>query len=405
MASPDSALPLILEGLEIPESAYDKAESRYDDLGRFLCREGSRVEHLDPYVFPQGSFLLGTVIRPLGEDEEYDLDLGCSLRIGVSKSTHSQKQLKELIGLELEDYRKERQILGELDPKRRCWRLAYQDKLAFHMDVVPCIPERGGEVGLIKEAMIGRGTEETLANEVADRAVSITDTELPSYPAISQLWLLSNPQGYGRWFQSRVELAKPVRDQILMEKRAEVDPVPNNRRKAPLQRVVQLLKRHRDMMFAEDPDPKPISVIITTLAARAYNGEGTVEVALANVLATMGDHVVPAGKQTADGRPVPRVANPVNPAEDFADKWPTKQGLELDLEGNFWKWLEEAQRDFRVLSDSRDAEGIEKRARRALGLSLDRRLLLEQLGASVAAPAVHVAPQRIVDPPPQWRGR
>jgi hypothetical protein len=57
MASPDSALPLILEGLEIPESAYDKAESRYDDLGRFLCREGSRVEHLDPYVFPQGSFL------------------------------------------------------------------------------------------------------------------------------------------------------------------------------------------------------------------------------------------------------------------------------------------------------------------------------------------------------------
>jgi hypothetical protein len=37
---------------------------------------------------------------------------------------------------------------------------------------------------------------------------------------------------------------------------------------------------HRDRMFENDPDGKPISVIITTLAARAYGGETDVYSAL-----------------------------------------------------------------------------------------------------------------------------
>lgn len=403
MPSASSAIPVVLDALEIPDSAYDKAESRYESVGKFFGREESSVGHLDPYVFPQGSFLLGTVIRPIGDGEEYDLDLGCSLRIGIDKTTHSQKYLKDLIGAELEQYRAERQIHNPLDPKRRCWRLAYKDELAFHMDVVPCIPERGSTVGLIKEAMIQRGTDQTLASEVADRAVSITDTELETYPVVSPVWLLSNPQGYARWFQSRVALAPTVRDRLLLEKRAEVDPIPENRRKAPLQRVVQLLKRHRSIMFAGDKEAQPISVIITTLAARAYTGEADVQNALAAVLATMGDYVEPAGKTTVDGLPVPRVANPVNPAEDFADKWDTEQGRTLNLEGNFKAWLAKAQRNFAYLSTSRDVDGLDKLAENSLGLSLDRDQLKESLGMSAVAPTVHIRSTPIVDPPKQWR--
>lgn len=43
-------------------------------------------------------------------------------------------------------------------------------------------------------------------------------------------------------------------------------------RESILQRIVQILKRHRDIMFNGDED-KPISIIITTLASRAYRGE------------------------------------------------------------------------------------------------------------------------------------
>ena len=57
-------------------------------------------------------------------------------------------------------------------------------------------------------------------------------------------------------------------------------------KKSPLQRVVQILKRHRDLMFNGD-ESKPISIIITTLAARAYNKETDVLDALVNVVNSM----------------------------------------------------------------------------------------------------------------------
>lgn len=52
----------------------------------------------DAHVFVQGSFALGTPIRPINDDDEYDLDFSCKLRECVSRDTHTQLQLKELVG-------------------------------------------------------------------------------------------------------------------------------------------------------------------------------------------------------------------------------------------------------------------------------------------------------------------
>ena len=71
--------------------------------------------------------------------EEYDLDLACSLRDGVTNQSHTKFELKTMIGTELELYRKAIGITSEVDEKHRCWRLDYQDELSFHMDIVPCI--------------------------------------------------------------------------------------------------------------------------------------------------------------------------------------------------------------------------------------------------------------------------
>ena len=53
-----------------------------------------------------------------------------------------------------------------------------------------------------------------------------------------------------------------------------------------MQRIVQILKRHRDVMFKDDKD-KPISIIITTLAANAYKGEDSLLEGLVNVISCM----------------------------------------------------------------------------------------------------------------------
>src|SRR5690554_519320 len=101
----NDVLKSILEKIEIPDGAYEKAERRYKDIGEWLHRSESKCVEYDPYVFSQGSFRLGTAIRP-DSDEEYDLDMGCNLQQGLSKSQITQEQLKAHIGYELELYRK-----------------------------------------------------------------------------------------------------------------------------------------------------------------------------------------------------------------------------------------------------------------------------------------------------------
>jgi hypothetical protein len=49
--------------------------------------------------------------------------------------------------------------------------------------------------------------------------------------------------------------------------------VPTYELKTPLQRAIQLLKRHRDVMFVDNLDVAPISMILTNLAGHAYGGE------------------------------------------------------------------------------------------------------------------------------------
>lgn len=70
----------IIESLELPDSAYEKAKSRYENVGEWLGRDESLCRGNAPHIFPQGSFRLGTVIRPLDESETYDLDLACNLQ-------------------------------------------------------------------------------------------------------------------------------------------------------------------------------------------------------------------------------------------------------------------------------------------------------------------------------------
>lgn len=333
----------IIELLELPGSAYEKAKDRYEDLGAWFDRDESLLKDNDIHIFPQGSFRLGTAIKPLDSEEEYDLDLACKVRTGISKSTHTQEQLKEMIGIELELYRKVRGIKSEKDEKRRCWRLEYQDSLSFHMDIVPCIPLDESISDLIYEDIHAKYIfDDNLAKDISSKSLSITDTENDNYPIIDSDWNISNPEGYALWVESRMNEVQGV--QLLLEK-AQVDKLPTFNQKTVLQRCIQLLKRHRDCMFKDNDDSKPISVIITTLSTYAYGGESDLSVALTNILKNMDKFI---------NKTKPRVTNPTRPEEDFADKWYDDDHKNLKLEDNFNLWLMAARRDFSSITGSDD---------------------------------------------------
>ena len=173
-------LEAIAKTIDIPDSAYDAAGRRYRDLFVWFARPGSLCAGFDPHIHAQGSFRLGTVNRPLGDDEAYDLDLACKLRQGVRKTTHTQEQVKALVGNDVKSYRKARHIDKPVQEKHRCWRLEYADDLSFHIDIVPCIPEEQTRQRLIEDAIIrAQSSDQALAKAIASLSVNITDDRLP----------------------------------------------------------------------------------------------------------------------------------------------------------------------------------------------------------------------------------
>jgi hypothetical protein len=110
--------------------------------------------------------------------------------------------------------------------------------------------------------------------------------------------------------------------------------VPNFVRRRPLQRAVQVLKRHRDIYFLDDLDVSPPSILITTLAALAYTGENGILDAVINI----GNNIE---KLIENRSGVWWVANPVAPLENFADKWATHP----ERRTRFLDWLLQLRRD------------------------------------------------------------
>lgn len=385
----------VAASVDIPETAYDKAEARYKDVAAWFGRPEAVCYQYDPHIYPQGSFRLGTVVA----GEEYDLDFGCRLRKGISKATHTQKQLKGFVGADMEAYRQARRIESALKEKHRCWRLQYQEDsgFKFHMDGVPSIPADDPQRQMITEAMVKYGSAEVLAQNVAKHAGSITDKNLPNYEHISLNWRISNSEGYALWFESRMKLAMPLLEKRAFEaKAAKVDDLPARKWKSPLQKCVQALKCHRDVMFAENPDGKPISIIITTLAATAYRGEQDVGSAMQNILATMGNFV---------NQQRPRVPNPVNPSEDFADKWYDSKYAHLNLEQNFYWWLQQAQEDFAKIGQSRDADFIAEQVREKFASTIDAGSLRDKLGLGAATIITTPKSHTIEAPAKPWMRR
>ena len=369
---------IVDDHLDIPKSYYEKAVARHKSLGEWLCRPQSKVAAFEPRVFPQGSFRHGTVTRPLSDTEEYDLDNVTSLL--MAKTTMTQRQLKELYGSEVRAYAKAHGMLAPLQEKARCWRLIYADEANFHLDTLPCVPEEDAVI----QALAANGAPP----ELAALAVAITDRRHPQYDQVTCTLLSSNPQGFAKWFETRTRPFAEMRLRQLVERRiyASVDDVPPYEWKTTLQRSIQILKRHRDVMFRKNPRVGPISMIITNLAAHAYGGEADVAAALTNIVDAMPQYVNLAR---------PRVPNPADPAEDYADKW----SREPSLEDNFWMWHTQVRADIArlpgVLSGSRLASDV----RRTFGVELTseetRRFGRDDHSATlpiaVSAPALHIA--------------
>lgn len=330
----------LVESLEISQTTQEKAENRYTSIGNWLSREDSKLSKFVPEFYSQGSIRLGTVIKPLTDDEEYDLDAVCLLNnLGVNSC--SQEQIKKLVGDELQLYIKANNFQKPLNEGKRCWTLEYADSAQFHMDILPSIPDEKGFRTMLENRHISMDSIETLHTSTA---IAITDNTMHNYRIIHHEWNKSNPKGYHEWFKERCKVTETKKftksfDSIAME---SVEEIPNQTYKLPLQKAIMILKRHRDMMFKDNGEHKPISIIITTLSARAYRGTESLKDTLDTIINGMQNEI------TCDTNKNCEVLNPINPSENFADKW-IKEPIKKE---NFFRWIEQLRKDYQLLVDT-----------------------------------------------------
>lgn len=290
-----------VEELDIPEQLQQAAEAAYRRVGGWL--EENLADDADWHVYPQGSMRLGTVVRP-SPDDEYDLDAVAKWEIEKDRVT--KQQLKDTVGDALAGFVDAH--LGAPGAATackeggRCWTLHFAEP--FHLDLLPAIPDP----------------------DALPHGIQITDRDL-------RLWQPSNPIAFADWFYERMGPGYlSAKTELAKRANVGVDDIPAWRVRTTLQRVVQVLKAHRNGFFAGELDQRPPSIIVTTLAALAFTGEKPLFDAVTDVAAGMAGHIERDG-----GRYI--VVNPVQSEENFADRW----GTDPERASKFFAWLDDLQ--------------------------------------------------------------
>ena len=250
-----------------------------------------------------------------------------------------------------------------------------------------------------------------------DTAISITHKENSSYA-----WSASDPHGYGEWFggKNADAFARVVVEQKqIIQRRASlvfesVDDVPDQLVRTPLQRSIQLMKRHRDIHFnrSETINYAPISIIITTLGAHLYAGETDTHTALLGIVGRFQGHAALVEGKAIDPtlatmgliQRLPDgtwyIANPVNPTENFADRWHEDDQARARA---FFSWVAALQKDLLNVQTSTNPRLLKESLSRTLGTAAVAKhfdVLAPSTGAVEPRPRIHIN-----SPAKPWRCR
>ena len=305
----------LAEELNITKTMLDKAVTAYSALGDHIK---SANEEWDIVVYPQGSFELGTVVKPINEYEQYDVDLVVVVNNPDFSAEDLRSNIKELL-------KSHGRYEGKIQDKKPCVRIQYADSSQFHMDVAS-------------------------AMNMNDAYAVGTDIKIARFDGEQEYYYdPSNPKGYIEWFKTVMKY-----EDILIEKRAfshkaetEVEKLELSKLRTPLQKAIQILKRHRDKYFSDkyNSDDRPSSIVITTLCGLAYANLSNVSDEKSNVytiikclIGTMSNYIE---YENVIGW---KLLNPSRADENFLNKWNSNNLLKVAYD----EWINQARMDILI---------------------------------------------------------
>ena len=301
----------IASQLDLTSTEEETIIKSYESVGEFLRNSNFLSAYL-PYVFPQGSMKIGTTVKPLKRDD-YDVDLVCELTKNINDL--SPKDVKKLVGKALKCGKYADQLEEE---HGRCWTLQYSANPPYHLDILPGLTNVGGRINATKRDNSGKYD-----------------------------WLRTNPRGFANWF-----LGLYKRKQIFDENNG-VESLDVYGTRNPLQRAVQLIKRHRDVYFQNRKEDGPASIIITALTGLSYKGETTIEDILRN-----GPILWASFIKISNGKYYIQI--PPLTDDNYADKW---NGEDKKAAALFFEWHAKLLSDLDKLFSQREFDSFLQIAR------------------------------------------
>lgn len=294
----DALLAEVAVSLQLPPGLHAKAISRYEAVRTYIERPGSPLHDRVSALYPQGSMAIDATISTRGTEDEYDLDIIAE----ITGPDGGPEDLLDLLEAALQGY-----PVGRIVRQTRCVTLYYAD--GMHIDVTPA--RRRSPVEKVSDIPHAK------RGPVADPA----------------RYVAMNTYGFVNWYKARTPLEP--RFALAVNRRlyeragmafdaADVEDVPAQTPivvKSVTTLGLQLIKRHRNILYADAAGRIPPSIMLSCHAGHAaMPGMG------------LGDMVIRQARWTAraieeaarNGRLL-TVLNPVFAEEHFTDRWPESQ--------------------------------------------------------------------------------
>ena len=351
----------IISSLDISNTLYLNAKEKYDNLAKYI--EG---QHCDVEIYPQGSFALGTVIKPTKSVDEnnYDLDFICQF-----KDKEKSDGPKD-VACELYKIIKSSETYGSRSTiDNVCITINYAEVncAGFSIDIVPAINCEANNI------------DKNFLIQPHDTSILI-----PKFVEERYEWIKNNPKGYIYWFNQInapyfAACKNGLKYEILQDDSLQyrsMEEIPDFLVKTPLQRTIQFIKYHRDNFFKNSlkyNDYKPSSSLLTTIVATLASYYANYDCNVLDLLLFSVDNMGIDSKLSPLKYNIAKhkwvLLNPANCEDNLADCW-TAENKEA-----YNKWLIALRGDlYSMLNCEEDSY------RTALGNSLGNSIVDRVLG-------------------------
>ena len=246
----DKYLNMIGYNLQLPDNKFEELNNSYKAICTYISNNHKLAESEEFSIYYQGSFAIDTAIRPLKND---DFDVDIVVEFDMSKKDMSPVDFYN----ELLSTFKTGRYANMVKTHRNSIEIDYDTN--YHFDIMPSIP----------------------------LAYNSDSLNVPNVKKVE--WVIRSPKRYKEWFIEQTNKIKGYRikvdkNRFLLEYQSTPLEKPKPYEIKPtLNRVVQLIKRARDVYFKDVEECIPQSIVLTTLAARFYDGEASIFEAIYNI--------------------------------------------------------------------------------------------------------------------------